>query len=602
MPLRNTPIRRKLVLVILLTCLTVMLLMRGAFFTYEYHTFREETQRELATLGRIVAANSTAALAFQNQDDATEVLAALRAERHVTAAALYDGSGRLFARFPAASADALPPAPGSDGYIFVGSRLAGFEPVLQKERRLGTLYLQVDTGAIMSEWLWGTFRIGLAVMAVVLLVAYGISRLFERQISQPILALVEVAQAVTARRDYSVRAKRLSNDEIGLLTTAFNQLLVQIHAQKTALDEHSIVGITDAGGILTYVNDKFCAISRYPREELLGHDHRRVSSGSHTKESIRDLWSTITQGRVWHGEFRNRTKDGAIYWIDTTIVPFLLPDGQPYEFVAISADITVQKQAQAEILKLNQELEHRVVERTAELEVANRELEAFSYSVSHDLRAPLRHIDGFAQLLGNRLNGVMDDTSRRYLDTVTGSAKRLGVLIDDLLVFSRMGRSEMRRSEVDTRQMIDEIVAEFQQETQGRKIEWSIEPLPIVHGDPPMLRQVWANLIGNALKYSRRRELARISITHRLDPADGHVFAVQDNGAGFQMEYAAKLFGVFQRLHHTNDFEGTGIGLANVRRIVERHGGKVWAVGRPDEGATFSFSLPTAHVTGLPVL
>ncbi|HVU17865.1 MAG TPA: ATP-binding protein [Candidatus Didemnitutus sp.] len=593
MALRNVPIRRKLMLVMLLTCIAVMLMMRATFFIYEYRTFREATQRELSTLGRVVAANSTAALAFENQEDASETLSALRAERHVTAAALYDRDGRLFARYPEGVADGgLPAAPGRDGYAFNGATLDGFEPVVQKDRRLGTLYLRVDAGAVMHDWIWGSLRIALAVMGAVLLIAYLISRLMERQISRPILALAETARAVTARRDYSVRAQKHGQDEVGLLTDAFNLLLVQIHAQKTALDEHAIVAITNDQGALTYVNDKFCAISGYARGELLGRDHRVVNSGTHPKEYIDGLWKTIAQGKVWHGEFCNRAKDGALYWVATTIVPFLLSDGRPFEYVAICADITGLKRAQAEILTLNRELEQRVFDRTSQLEAANRELEAFSYSVSHDLRAPLRHIDGFAQLLNTRLDGKMDDTSRRYLTTVTDSAKRLGVLIDDLLVFSRMGRTEMKRVEVDSQQLIAEVRTEFQQEIQNRRIEWSIDPIPPVLGDPAMLRQVWANLVGNALKYSRRRDVARISITHRIDPADGHVFAVQDNGAGFQMEYAGKLFGVFQRLHHANDFEGTGIGLANVRRIVERHGGRVWAEGRPDEGATFFFSLP----------
>ena len=237
-----------------------------------------------------------------------------------------------------------------------------------------------------------------------------------------------------------------------------------------------------------------------------------------------------------------------------------------------------------------------------QLHLANAELESFSYSVSHDLRAPLRHIDGFAQLLGKHLNGKMDDTARHYLGTVTSSAKRLGLLIDELLVFSRMGRTGLKWSTVNMDRLIEEVIGELQTETQGRRIDWQVAPLPTLQADPIMLRQVWSNLISNAVKYTRKREHATIAITYDSGHESGHVFAVRDNGAGFDMQYAGKLFGVFQRLHNDREFEGTGIGLANVRRIVERHGGRAWAEAKPNEGATFFFSLPLSvpHPTPAP--
>jgi PAS domain S-box-containing protein len=227
-----------------------------------------------------------------------------------------------------------------------------------------------------------------------------------------------------------------------------------------------------------------------------------------------------------------------------------------------------------------------------QLRALNAELEAFSYSVSHDLRAPLRHIDGFALLLQKRADTRLDEQSRRYLATITASAKRLGLLIDELLMFSRMGRAELRHTPVEPRALVDEVVRELEHETRGRPIEWQLSALPPVSADPAMLRQVWVNLLGNAVKYTRGRAPARIEV-FALPGEDGErVFAVRDNGAGFDMKYAGKLFGVFQRLHGEGEFEGTGIGLANVRRIVTRHGGRTWAEGRLGEGATFFFSLP----------
>jgi len=369
--------------------------------------------------------------------------------------------------------------------------------------------------------------------------------------------------------------------------------LKEISDLKTALDEHAIVAITDPSGKITYVNDKFCAISKFSREELIGQDHRIINSKHHPKEFIRGLWTTIARGKVWRGEIKNRAKDGTFYWVDTTIVPFLNDNGKPYQYVVIRADVTERKRVEEEIIKLNQELEQRVAKRTSQLEAANKELEAFSYSVSHDLRAPVRHIDGFVGLLDKVAGQSLSEKGRHYLDTIGKSAKQMGRLIDDLLVFSRMGRAEMRRSTVNLQQLVEECLASLQPEMQGRNIIWKKTPCPNVQGDSAMLRQVFMNLLSNAIKYSRPRDPALIEIGC-ADGAEGEIIVfIRDNGVGFDMEYANKLFGVFQRLHFDEDFEGTGIGLANVRRIIARHGGRTWAEGKVDAGATFYFSLPT---------
>jgi PAS domain S-box-containing protein len=590
--LRALPIRRKLMLIILLTSGVVMLLMRAAFFTYEYVTFRQALVRQVSTLGKVLAANSTAALAFDNPGDAREILAALRAERHAVAAAIYDSNNRLFTHYPdALSVSQLPTMPGPAGIRFEEAGLVNFQPIILGERRVGTLYLRFASSVLLREFIWGSLPIAAAIMAVVLLVAFLISRVLQRQISEPILALAGTARAVSERRDYSVRAPRLGTDELGLLTDAFNQMLAQIHAQNAALDEHAIVAITNPQGRITYVNDKFCALSKYSRAELLGQDHRLVNSGHHPKEFIRDIWTTIANGRVWRGEIKNRAKDGSYYWVDTTIVPFLGTDGRPYQYVAIRSDITRRKLIEEEIRQLNHELETRVSERTAQLEAANKELEAFSYSVSHDLRAPLRHIDGFAGLLIKSDGDHISERGRRHLGHITDSAKQMGLLIDDLLIFSRMGRAEMRIERVDLGLLLEETIRLLEPEIQQRNIVWRKGVLPVVQGDPPMLRQVLVNLVANAVKYSRPRNPAEIEIGSREESGETVIY-VRDNGVGFEMEYADKLFGVFQRLHRAEEFEGTGIGLANVRRIIVRHGGRTWAESKPGTGATFYFSLP----------
>jgi light-regulated signal transduction histidine kinase (bacteriophytochrome) len=261
-------------------------------------------------------------------------------------------------------------------------------------------------------------------------------------------------------------------------------------------------------------------------------------------------------------------------------------------------EIRARQQAEEVLKRYRNQLEELVKNRTKELEAKNKELEAFAYSVSHDLRAPLRHIDGFIELLQKKTETAPDEQGRHYLDLISDSAKKMGALIDDLLSFSRMGRQEMLLKPVGMGPLVHGIIRELVPDTAGRRIDWRIGHLPVVEGDAAMLRMTMDNLISNAIKFTRPRQQAKIEIGSQPGQNGEAVIFVRDNGVGFDMAYAHKLFGVFQRLHRSDEFEGTGIGLANVRRIIARHGGRVWAQGEPGQGAAFFFSLPHTITKG----
>jgi signal transduction histidine kinase len=293
---------------------------------------------------------------------------------------------------------------------------------------------------------------------------------------------------------------------------------------------------------------------------------------------------------LWDFEMNQRTVDG----VDRTVVinaRRLEEPGNDHPAVLLTvSDITARALVEQQVNELNRQLEGKV----EQISDVNRELEAFSYSVSHDLRAPLRHIAGFSGKLETHLAEAADERARHYIDVIGSSARRMAQLIDDLLVFSRLGRGALRLQPVDTQSLVEQARALVETEALDRQIEWVIEPLPIVVGDENMLRTVWQNLLGNAIKYTAHRERARIEVKAERGRSGDWEFSVSDNGAGFDMQYAAKLFGVFQRLHRASEFPGNGIGLANVRRIIARHGGRTWAEGEVERGATFHFSLPSS--------
>jgi PAS domain S-box-containing protein len=366
------------------------------------------------------------------------------------------------------------------------------------------------------------------------------------------------------------------------------ELEVEQRAQQARLldQTHDSILVRDMNGTITYWNRGAEELYGWRAEDVIGRRSYELFKTVFPAPLDKLQAELLRTGR-WEGELKRVKADGSTVIVACRWALRRNERHQADSVLETNNDVTTRKYREEEISRLNRELEKRAVE----LETANKELESFAYSVSHDLRAPLRHVAGYGELLQKQASSSLDDKSRRYMKTILESAKRMGNLIDDLLAFSRIGRAETKETKVDLTQLANEVVAELGHETKDRDIVWNIGVLPTCRGDRSMLKLVLVNLISNAVKFTRLRSPAEIEIGCADGPSGMEVF-VRDNGAGFDMRYVDKLFGVFQRLHLSEEFEGTGIGLATVQRIIHRHGGRVRAEGTVDHGAKFYFSLP----------
>jgi PAS domain S-box-containing protein len=363
-------------------------------------------------------------------------------------------------------------------------------------------------------------------------------------------------------------------------------------AQLAAIvnSSHDAIIGKDLNSIVTSWNIGAERLFGYSAAEMIGAPITRLIPSDRQQEE-KPIIERISRGEsVEHFETQRVAKNGHLIDISVTVSPIKDKAGKILGASKVARDITENKRAAAEIHELNTRLEQKVAERTEELEVANKELEAFSYSVSHDLRAPLRAVDGFSQAVMEDYSNLLPEEGQRFLRTIRTAAQRMGTLIDDLLAFSRLSRAPLKKEEVNTAKQVRSVLEELDSQREGRNVEIRIGELPPCLGTPAMLGHVWSNLLANALKYSRQRDPAIIEIGCKAEEGED-VFFVRDNGAGFDMKYAHKLFGVFQRLHHAEEFEGTGVGLAIVQRIIHRHGGRIWVDAALDRGATFYFTL-----------
>jgi len=362
-------------------------------------------------------------------------------------------------------------------------------------------------------------------------------------------------------------------------------------------DSNDAVTIQDFEGRITAWNRGAERMYGYSEEEALRLNVHCLTTPGKVEEQKKFTRRLMAGETITSFETQRVTKDGRVLDIWMTVTKLMDGAGKPIGIASTERDITERKREEEEIRKLNAELEQRVHERTRRLEEANKELESFSYSVSHDLRAPLRHVQGYVDMLAREAAGQLSAEGRRYLKTITDASREMGELIDNLLAFSRMGRAEMMETRVNLDSLVRDTLRDLEPATRERNMVWKIPPLPAVQGDAAMLKLALANLLGNAVKFTRPRDPAQIEIG--CDGMEGErvILFIRDNGVGFDPRYVHKLFGVFQRLHRADEFEGTGIGLASVRRIIARHGGRTWAEGALDRGATCYFTLKPSAST-----
>jgi len=360
--------------------------------------------------------------------------------------------------------------------------------------------------------------------------------------------------------------------------------------QRAVEQAANVIFMTDPEGAITYVNPAFEKTYGYSREEALGKTPRILKSGRHGPSFYEEFWQKLLAGEPVRREFVNKRRDGQLVTIEQSVTPVLATDGKRVGFIAVQNDITERKRAEEALRRLNAELEERVRVRTAELEAVNKELEAFAYSVSHDLRAPLRAISGFSEILREDYGGRLDAEGNRAIARIVAGTQAMGRLIDDLLKLSRLTRKELRRERVDLSEIVRDVAAEERRREPDRKVEVVVAESAPVEGDPELLRVAMENLLGNAFKFTAKKDQARVEFGVDRN-GQAPVYFVRDNGAGFDPAYAGRLFGAFQRLHAEAEFPGTGIGLATVQRVFLRHGGRAWAEGQVGRGATFYFTL-----------
>ena len=618
--LQDVPIRQKLRVIVLIVSGVALAGAFGLFMAYQWFSSLDQRAQRLEVTADVVGSQAVAALEFEQESEAGAILNSLRAEPLILAAAVYRRDGRVFATYlrDGTAKGLVPDSPGPEGPKFEAGHLSVLRPLTSEGARVGAIYIRVDLANI-RQILWTNIGVSVVLLLTACLAVLFLTGRVGRTITDPIQRLADVVQTVSLKKDYTVRVEGEGGDELGRLMAGFNDMLRAVEEREAALakarDElearvqertrdlaQKESRLTEAQQIAQLGSwewdpatnamewsDEVYRITgvlpnrfsgKFADSVLVAHpdDRKAIQTAMETSRDKRE---------PFEADVRIIRPDGSVRHLRVHGKPVLDGAGKTVKLLGTAQDVTERKRSEQAIQELNRQLESRVEEVAA----ANKELEGFSYSVSHDLRAPLRAIHGYAQMLREDYSDKVDGEGKRWLEVISTNTRRMGQLIDDLLNFSRLGRKALHTDSVDMESLARQVCDDAGSPVPGRRIEFRIGALPPAQGDASMLRVALTNLVSNAVKYSKGRDPAVIEIAGRA-AATENVYVVKDNGVGFEMEYAHKLFGVFQRLHRSEEFEGTGVGLALVQRIIQRHGGRVTAVGRVGAGAEFTFSLP----------
>ena len=633
---KGNTIRQRLMKVIFWTSATVLTLTCIGYFTYEYIRFQQETVRQLKTTGEMIAATSTAALAFDNKDNAEEILNTLKADEHIVAACLYDEKGNLFASYPdSISKESFPQSPAADGYRFKNRHLDGFQPIEEGNARLGTLYLSSNMD-IMYERLPLYAGIVCIVVLISYVLAYLLSRRLHDTILNPVFSLAEASKIVSAQGDYSTRAKKYVDDELGSLTDAFNNMLARIEVQNEEIKsfnlllEHRVSERTNelesANNILkeqkefveTIVNSSVDSITvfnvnleyvivnkhaekiyKMPKEDIIGKHVLELFPWLKASGMYNDLLKTL-QGEPIH---QSKYKSNELKrYFENFYIPLKDGKNHVYGVLAIGHDITEIIDANERLQKVNNELLR-----------SNSELEQFAYIASHDLQEPLRKIQVFSELAATNMHDA--DAEQKYLEKISSSAKSMTELIKAVLNYSQLSRNLEDFSRVDINKVLENVKTDLELIITEKAASITSDILPAIEGIPFQLNQLFLNLIANSLKFSDKTPVISIvsriitghelnnilqgsgDSTNQLDPKRKYLELVfKDNGIGFEQQYTRQVFTIFKRLHSKQEYPGTGIGLALVKKIVENHDGFIRVRSDLGKGSIFNIYLPVERL------
>lgn len=575
------PIQYKIGRAILITSTAVLVLTGVAYLVYEYFTFREAVVNRMSVLGEVIANTSTAALAFDNREEAYEILSALRAQEHIVAATLYDEDRLLFSSFPKDIHDEdLPDRLTEDGYYFEGDHLHGFHPIILGTKRIGTLYIKYDL-VVLSRQFRFLGMVALLVFILSLLLAWLLSYKLQQRISKPIITLANVARSISANKDFSVRAVKQTDDEIGLLTTAFNQMLNQIEAQNIALREseefsRSLLESSPDCVIALDLQGKLLSINPRGQHMLEMEEVDRYMGQmwwdlwtDEYKPAIMDAMEKARQGEICHFQGLSPTTKGNFRWWDVLVAPIFGANEKAERLVSVSRDITKLK----------------------ELE---QQKDDFISIASHELKTPVTSIKAFTQILQRRFQESTDELSSELLGKMNMQLNKLTKLIHDLLDVTRIeqGKIQFRNERFDFNELVNDVVEEIQRTTIKHQIRQELGPTRMVHGDRDRIGQVITNFLANAIKYSPKSD--QILVNTGMDSPTSIRLSVQDFGVGLADDDLERVFERFYRVEGTGyeTFPGLGLGLFISAGIIQRHRGHIWVESEKGKGSTFHFSLP----------